>query len=419
METYRPQQQWVRDRADEFRVSLQAYQGDEIFQAEMEWIFHASWIYLCHESEIEAPGDFKSTLIGRQPVVVTRDASRAIHAFINFCPHRGALLVREEYGNSRALVCPYHGWTFRLSGELAAVTSRERYPASFSLEDKGLIRLAQVRNYGGLVFGSLRPTMSLEDFLGDARPYLDRFLARTAGGRYKVARPHRYKYRGNWKFQSENVVDGYHPMFVHRSALNTYKRHDLLGRRVADGKSGVRDGGQTRGFPQGHALLGAGSARDLVFVSEQEQQAYKDRIARHHGREQVDEILSNQHLLIFPNLALMDLNIRVIQPISAESTDVYSYPLLIDGESDALNSARLQELQMRLGTAGMVQTDDIDIFGRNQAALRIRPAPSLLLSRGLESEQLLPSGERVGEYSDETPQRAFWRRWQQIMEAQS
>jgi len=161
----------VRDGAEEFLVAPTVYRDAELFRLEMQHIFHATWIYLGHESEVAKPGDYKSTLIGKQPVILVRDQDGTLKAFMNFCTHRGAMLCREEYGNTRTFVCPYHNWSFRTSGELIGVTDAGRYPPGFSTADKGLIPVPRVASYGGLVFGSLNAdVVDLETHLGGAGP---------------------------------------------------------------------------------------------------------------------------------------------------------------------------------------------------------------------------------------------------------
>ncbi len=86
----------VDDQPQEFRVNTSAYRGAAVFEAEMDRIFYRSWVYLCHESEVENPGDFKSTQIGTRPVIVAKDRDGTVHASLNACPHRGATVCREE-----------------------------------------------------------------------------------------------------------------------------------------------------------------------------------------------------------------------------------------------------------------------------------------------------------------------------------
>lgn len=172
----------VDERPEEFRVSTAAYRGPQTFAAEMDRIFGKTWIYLCHESEVEKPGDFKSTQIGTRPVIVGKDRDGQVYAVLNACTHRGATLVREEKGNTRAFVCPYHGWSFRPSGELIGIPDEARYPKCFQKADKHLKRVPKIASYGGLFFGSFNEQVeSLEDFLGGAKQHIDLWLKRTAG----------------------------------------------------------------------------------------------------------------------------------------------------------------------------------------------------------------------------------------------
>ena len=121
---------YVTEDAAEFRVSIDAYRRADIFEREIKAIFNSNWIYLGHESELPNKGDFKATWIGRQSVIVARDTDGTINAFLNFCRHRGAGLVRQEKGNVRTFNCPYHGWSWKLNGELAGVKAQLLNPIS-------------------------------------------------------------------------------------------------------------------------------------------------------------------------------------------------------------------------------------------------------------------------------------------------
>ncbi|TDF64969.1 Rieske 2Fe-2S domain-containing protein [Cupriavidus sp. L7L] len=405
----------VDERPHEFRVSTGAYRGAEVFEKELERVFYRTWIYLGHESEVEKPGDFKSTQVGTRPVILAKSREGKVHAFLNACPHRGATVCREEKGNTRAFVCPYHGWSFRTSGELIGIPDEARYPECFDKSDKHLKALPHVASYGGLIFGSFNPDVEpLEDFLGGAKRHIDIWLRRTAGARYKVATAHKYGFDGNWKFQAENVYDGYHPGFVHRSAFNTVRKFEgSFENRALD--VAVRQQGYTRGYPEGHGTLEAGAPLESGGIDPAVRQAYTDQLKALYGDEGTDEVLTNRQFLIFPNLTIFDFNIRVIQPIAHDRTEVYSYPLLIEGAHDELNSNRMLDAQTRVGTAGILSADDIDVFAGGQNALKAEGMGWITLSRGLGKEDVNPDGERVGVYSDETPQRAFWRKWQGLM----
>lgn len=408
----------VYDEADEFRVSTDAYRNKALFEQEMEQVFYATWVYLCHESEIANPGDFKSTQIGTRPVIVSRERDGQIHAVLNACTHRGATLCREEKGNVRTFVCPYHGWAFRPSGELVGIPDQARYPDDFDKASKHLKKVPRIASYGGLVFGSFNEKVEdLETFLGGVKQHIDIWLRRTAGGSYRVTAPHKYRYDGNWKFQTENVCDGYHPGFVHRSAFNTVRKFDgSFENRALD--VAVRPQGYTRGYPEGHGTLEAGAPLESGGIDPAIRQAYQDRLTELYGDDGAAEVLTNRQFLIFPNLVIFDFNIRVIQPISHDETEVYSYPLMIEGAHDDINSNRMLDAQTRVGTAGILSADDLDVFAGAHHALNAVGFDWITLSRGLALEEVKEDGERVGVYSDEVPQRAFWRKWRSMMSRQ-
>jgi benzoate/toluate 1,2-dioxygenase alpha subunit len=407
----------VDEQPGEFRVSTAAYRGPEIFEAEMQRIFYRGWVYLCHESEVEKPGDFKSTQIGTRPVIVAKDRDGKVYASLNACTHRGATICREEKGNTRAFVCPYHGWSFRPSGALVGIPDEARYPQGFPKRDKNLVAVPRVASYGGLIFGSFNAdVMDLESWLGGVKYHIDQWLKRTAGSRYRVATSHKYGYAGNWKFQTENIYDGYHPGFVHGSAFRTVKKFEgSFVNRALD--TAVRQQGYTRGYPGGHGTLEAGTPLESGGIDSQVLADYEAKLHALYGKEDAAAALTNRQFLIFPNLAVFDYNIRVIQPISHDRTEMRSYPVLIDGVHEQINTNHMIDAQTRVGTAGILSADDIDVFAGGQNALKAEGFDWITLSRGLDKEEVKDNGERVGVYSDETPQRAFWRQWRAMLTA--
>ncbi len=405
----------VLDAAGEFRVATAAYRESEIFAAELSNIYHRTWIYLGHESEVPGRGDYKTAWIGLQPVILVRGADDVLRVFFNICPHRGATLCREDRGSAATFLCHYHAWSFKNSGEFAGAPADDRYPAAFASADRNLKSVARVESYGGLVFACLSPeAQPLPAFLGEARRHIDLWLGRCGEGRYRVSFAHKYAYQGNWKFQVENSVDGYHPGVVHQSAFNAFRKLDSAFPNRSF-LTAARNAGRTRGFPGGHATLEGGSHLESGHITPQDWQAYFSTLVRLNGEERAREIISGRHILVFPNLILMDYSIRVIQPVRRDYTEVYSYPILIDGVPGSVSSGQLRDTQVRLGTSGMIILDDLEVFNGVQNGLNAIGADSVILSRGLGMEELLSSGERIGAYSDETPQRSFWRQWSVMM----
>lgn len=136
----------------------------------MKHIFENNWVYLAHESQIPNNNDYYTTWIGRQPIVITRDKTGELHAVINACAHKGAMLCRRKHGNKGSFTCPFHGWTFSNTGKLLKVKDEKttEYPVQFNTHGShDLKKIARFKSYRGFLFGSLNADVQpLEAYLG-------------------------------------------------------------------------------------------------------------------------------------------------------------------------------------------------------------------------------------------------------------
>ena len=158
-----------------YRCHRSIFTDPQLFDFEMKHIFEGNWLFLAHESQIAQPGDYYTLTLGRQPVIITRDKKNELHALINSCAHRGAMLCRRKTGNKNSLTCPFHGWTFSNNGKLlkAKDESTGGYPDSFKQEGShDLTKLPKFQSYRGFLFGSLNADVQpLEEYLGETRNY--------------------------------------------------------------------------------------------------------------------------------------------------------------------------------------------------------------------------------------------------------
>src|SRR5271170_6781779 len=110
------------------RVHRSVYVEPAIFDQEMEAIFHRTWIYVGHESQVKRPGDYCTVLVGRQPMIMVRHSDRQVHVLYNRCAHRGAMMCGNPRGNTgEAFTCSYHSWRYNTDGSLESMPLPKGY----------------------------------------------------------------------------------------------------------------------------------------------------------------------------------------------------------------------------------------------------------------------------------------------------
>ena len=351
-----------------FRCRRDIFTDPALFDLEMEHIFEGNWVFLAHESQIPEPNDYFTTYIGRKPVVVTRDKSGKLHAMINACAHRGAMLCRRKHGNKGSFTCPFHGWTFNNAGKLLKVKDGKTgdYPASFNVEGShDLTRLAHFENYRGFLFGSLNPDVpSLEEHLGGARAVIDQIVDGAPNGIEVLRGNSSYIYDGNWKLQIENGADGYHVSSVHwnYSATMGRRNYEAEGTRTVDANGWSKSQGGVYSFENGHILLWTNLLNPEVRPVYGQKAELEERL----GKERAGFIVGQtRNLCVYPNVYIMDqfsTQIRVVRPISVDQTEVTIYCFAPKGESAADRTLRIRQYEDFFNVSGMGTPDDLEEF---------------------------------------------------------
>jgi len=354
-----------------FRCRRDIFTNPELFELEMKYLFESNWVYLAHESQIPNNNDYYTTSIGRQPIIITRDKQGELHAVINACAHKGAMLCRRKHGNKGSFTCPFHGWTFNNSGKLLKVKDEKttEYPVSFNQNGShDLTRVARFQSYRGFLFGSLNADVQpLEEYLGETRVIIDQIVDQAPGGLEVLRGNSSYIYDGNWKMQMENGCDGYHVSSVHWNYAATMGRRHEEGTKATDANNWSKSVAGVYGFENGHILLWTTTLNPEVRPIWNQREQLAERV----GQDRADIIVSQtRNLCLYPNVFLMDqfgTQIRVARPLSVNQTEISIFCFGPKGESAEDRAIRIRQYEDFFNVSGMGTADDLEEFRACQA----------------------------------------------------
>ncbi|MFI8592146.1 aromatic ring-hydroxylating oxygenase subunit alpha [Dietzia maris] len=400
------------------RVHGSLYTNPAIFAEELEKIWFKTWVFIGHESEIPTPNDYVRKKLATQDVIMVRGRDDEVHLLINRCAHRGLQVCDDQSGNSSSFRCPYHGWTYRNTGELLGYPYNKGYGGKNKLE-LGMGKVPRVGVYQGFVFGSMSEDgPSLEEHLGAAAGEIDRLVGLSPDGKVSLdAGWLGHKTRSNWKFLAENETDGYHPQFVHGSIFGV--TGSPIGALYSDASTAV-----TRALGSGHSendlrpefrkfaepMRWFGTTPDRVpkYAAAMEK-AYGDDADRR-------MIEGAPHVMIFPNLFIAEIQVFNIQPVAVDECVQYSTAVQLSG-AEELNRRMISQSIGSVGPAGMLLADDTEMYERNQRGVQLLDPEWLDVRRGLGREQQDDDGFTIGAATDETGMRGFWQHYRSMMEA--
>ena len=197
------------------------YFDPEFFEAEKRAFLRAAPQVVCHESEIAAPGEWRSLDYLGESVIVIRGDDGVARAFANVCRHRGSRLVDGSAGCARVLTCPYHAWSYARDGRLVGVPHREEYPG-LDTAKLGLVPVA-LEEWRGFLFVTLEagaPSVAemMAPYDAEVAPY--RFEDLRAIGRVTL-RPRPL----NWKTIADNYSDHLHIPVGHPGLTRLFGRN--------------------------------------------------------------------------------------------------------------------------------------------------------------------------------------------------
>ena len=192
------------------QLPARVYFEPAIFAFEREAIFAREWLCAGREDEVALPGAWIRADVGGEDVIFTRSADLELRAFHNVCSHRGAPLCEGASGRHGAFRCPYHGWTYELSGALREAPHTAALEG-FNPDDHGLSPV-RAASWQGLLFATLDAgAPPLLDALG-APP--DR-VARAGMRHTRLGRRVEHTVAANWKLLAENFQESLHFASIH------------------------------------------------------------------------------------------------------------------------------------------------------------------------------------------------------------
>lgn len=391
-------------------LPYRVYTDPEIYRDEMSRIFRgAEWAYVGIEAEIPEPGDYRVTRIGDRSVVITRDETGEIRGFVNRCAHRGVRLCRQQRGNTRFFVCPYHQWSYDARGTLRGVPfingvqKQGGMPADFRREDYGLPTL-RIATRNGVIFASFKPEpVAFADYLGDTNlEYFDRVFD---GRELRLLGYSRQLIPGNWKLMFENIKDPYHASLLHVFLVT-------FGLFRADQKS------QVRMDPSGaHALLISqrGEARHSEATRDMANLREDFTLEDPRLLDPVKEFPDTATVVmqtIWPNLIVQQqsntLALRQIQPRGPEAFELHWTFFGYANDDEAMTRRRLRQANL-MSSAGLVSGDDSEVIKLAQDGIRENDADSGVLLMGGRSTHDEPH------MVTEAAIRAFYDHYREVM----
>jgi phenylpropionate dioxygenase-like ring-hydroxylating dioxygenase large terminal subunit len=389
MSRYRGNPDRVRALVRPQEVHRDVYIDQEIFELEMEHLFGNTWVYVGHASQIPNAGDYYTTTVGDQPLLMVRHTDGKVHVLYNRCPHKGTRITAEVCGNTgRFFRCPYHAWSFKTDGSLLAIPLKKGYEGT-GLEQteaaKGLAPVKNVHVYRDFVFVKLNDAgPGFEEFFGESLSSIDNMVDRSPEGRLEVAGPPlRYMHKCNWKMLVENQTDTCHPMVAHESsagtAVSVWEREAQKGGpkpmavEVYAPFMAPYEFFETMGirvWPNGHGHTGV---KHSIHSNYSAVPGYFEAMSAAYGEERAKKILDeNRHNTVyFPNIMVKGpiQTLRLFKPLAADRTLAESWAFRLVGAPDLLLERTLMYNRLINAPTSIVGHDDLEMYERAQEGL--------------------------------------------------
>jgi anthranilate 1,2-dioxygenase large subunit len=384
----------------------------DIYQLEQQRIFRGrSWNFLGLDVEIPNVGDCKTTSVGETPVIVTRDKEGNIHAMVNRCAHKGALVYLKKRHNVANLACMYHARNYELDGRLKSVAFRNGVrgqggmPVDFDVRRHRLQPL-KVEIFCGMIFGTFAEDM--EDVQAYLGPHMAAFIKRNLGRALRILGTHSQMIRNNWKLYAENLRDSDHTTLLH-TFYTTFKvnRLDMDGGIVLSERKWHHIS-----FARRAGLTEASEYKDSnVHAASYESALEGPGLLR--AWEEFDDGITHSIETVFPNMCvqftLNSLAIRFFAPRGVDKTVLFWICLGYTRDIDKQSQMRIMQSNLT-GAVDLVSLEDGCINEFVQRGTRADPQSASFMEMGgrkVESEK--------NSRATESAVRGLWQGYREIM----
>ena len=417
-------------------VSREIFVDRDIYAQELERVFARSWLFVGHESQLRAPGDFILSRMGEESVILNRDEAGRLHVFLNTCRHRGMRVCRYDIGNAKEFTCPYHGWLYGADGSLRGVPQfAQAYHSELDRAQWGLIEARHAVHNGTIWATWEKDGPSLDAYLGEARFYLDNFLAPPDGGNGRlevVGGIQKWITPCNWKFGAENFIGDYYHGVSHASADQlAMSPSGEKGRHTHDAVK-ARTTKVNLAYPEhGHGVRSTVAVGDFPYTSLYPRNPAIDAYFRDSHAKRLQRMGDEARLYggggtLFPNMSFSNgrTSIAVWHPHGPEHTEVWRYYLVPeDAPPEVKDELRHYAIRYQ-GPSGLTEEDDLENWNMAAAASRgtIARRYPYNYQMGIGHEQSagrfdwLARGGQVTEGITEQNQRGFLKRWLALMQ---
>jgi phenylpropionate dioxygenase-like ring-hydroxylating dioxygenase large terminal subunit len=333
-------------------IRKERYTSCEFMQLEWEKIWTKAWLLGGLESDMAEPGDYISTEIGRESVLLVRQADGGVRGFYNVCLHRGNRLRASGLGSADSFKCQYHHWEYGIDGAFKRIPDLETFPQG-APPCRGLVEV-RCDTWGGFVWFSLNPDAGpLHDYLDPIPLHLDPYNF----PKMALTRDITVEWDCNWKASVDAFNESYHVQGIHPQLMwylhdldiqiDCYDRHNRYLIPFATWSPRVR---RPPSIPEPIKVIMKTAGMDPADYDEPLENLRRDvqQHKRKHGPAQGkdysrlndDQLTDDYHYLIFPNVTLNvhadDLMLFRQRPHPTDPDkmfyDIWTFELVPDGK---------------------------------------------------------------------------------------